>query len=630
MRFICRILLAFIASAMFLSAFVFAGSSDVSAKPTELPSGISISYYSDIYSRCFVWHTGAGIRNTVLRIAEAASAATADFRMSQVISGSCTSYVCSGGTANLHCATVEGLLPGRTYAYKLGDGAGNDVTGVFTVSSGTDPLTVLTLADTKSEGADKTVLKSTLAAAADIASPDLITIAGDLICRNSDATNTFYCAASTFDLISARFGSACVALSPGDCDSEVSGLYTVAGSCDADYGVSEKFCYSGKRPSSGGSYCVAYGDALFVVIDTNSLTQKNLLKEIQRIKSMLSSDYNWKIVIMHDGVYSSSSASRSSTDKIFYKQLDSVFKSCGANLVISGHDLSYSQKVREGTGEGGSANVGGREYCLYSGSTYYVTLGAAGNTGTDNTSVFGVLDIDEYKLRYDIYSVKDGKSSVIDTVSVYKSDLENLAAEIDSVTSENNSENCAELLYKYSALCPEEKLMVSEEVLEKIRQAEASPRIVRLIEEKRFAKVAALSGKASDTVSLCRVQNSCVSGGQYCVRFIASTGASDFSGCGFIINAEYSGNEKTLGGYSDQLMDVAEANGQIITSYSAEELECEHLFAYTVCEIPISIGTVSFYVTPFVIYGGEITYGDSFCIVYCEGYFRLISVSDSR
>lgn len=102
----------------------------------------------------------------------------------------------------------------------------------------------------------------------------------------------------------------------------------------------------------GMYYSFDYGDVHFTVLNTGdtqeteewglTTEQQNWLK-----KDLLSTDRRWKIVAMHNPLYSpgkyGSLADYNFVALILRKQLNEVFSQCGVDLVLTGHDHVYSR-----------------------------------------------------------------------------------------------------------------------------------------------------------------------------------------------------------------------------------------------------------------------------------------------
>ena len=103
----------------------------------------------------------------------------------------------------------------------------------------------------------------------------------------------------------------------------------------------------------------------------------------------------------------------------------------------------------------------------------------------------------------------------------------------------------------------------------------------------------------------------------YSVRFVAVMGQdyTAYSKAGFKIMV----GEDDNGGECKKVYTSIAGDGT--EEYTAAELGGEYIFAYTLRKIPVSSGTVTFTVTPYVYIGDTPYYGAAYTVVYNEGTF---------
>lgn len=109
----------------------------------------------------------------------------------------------------------------------------------------------------------------------------------------------------------------------------------------------------------------------------------------------------------------------------------------------------------------------------------------------------------------------------------------------------------------------------------------------------------------------------------YNVRFLSVITDMDFFAAGYEVNAAYSTGEKN---YSHECTAVykkvlASAPDGLNATYTAEELGGNYIFALTISDIPVSLGQVTFTVTPYAVKDGVRVTGTEYSIVYNAGVF---------
>lgn len=95
----------------------------------------------------------------------------------------------------------------------------------------------------------------------------------------------------------------------------------------------------------GTVYSFNYGEAHFMVLNTEVYKGKELEKEINWLKKDIKkSDKKWNIVIMHKGIYSiGSHINDSDIAENLRPELTKVFDELGIDLVLQGHDHVYAR-----------------------------------------------------------------------------------------------------------------------------------------------------------------------------------------------------------------------------------------------------------------------------------------------
>lgn len=125
---------------------------------------------------------------------------------------------------------------------------------------------------------------------------------------------------------------------------------------------------------TGFYYSYDYGAAHFIVIDTNDLTKDNELSEQQTDWLIEDLEENekakWTIVMLHKGPYTAGSHAFDDDVIALRKQLTPIFADYGVDLVLQGHDHTYT--VSEYIGNDGKPTKAGK-------GVLYINLGTMGD-----------------------------------------------------------------------------------------------------------------------------------------------------------------------------------------------------------------------------------------------------------
>ncbi len=102
---------------------------------------------------------------------------------------------------------------------------------------------------------------------------------------------------------------------------------------------------------AGGDYYYSYGDGLFIVLNTNNY---NVAEHAEAIKEAVSAypDAKWRIVTIHQDIYGSGLDHSDTDGMILRTQLTPVFDENDIDVVLQGHDHTYSRtKLLYGDGQ---------------------------------------------------------------------------------------------------------------------------------------------------------------------------------------------------------------------------------------------------------------------------------------
>ena len=488
----------------------------VSAKP----SGVNMSYYTDIYSRGFSWLTDKDTEPTELYLVQSDKGEQADFSTAELIEGKSLLVTCAKdgtvsaegltakkGSSNTqeeivmsHKVHVENLEKGKAYSYKIGSEAGY-VYGAFVVEKDSaKSITAVHMSDAQTKDLSKsnvwrnTFVKSVQTAGSDL---DMALYNGDQFDQNNSTGYNkepmrLFRYSNALDIIyDYKFNIPYMSSSGNHEPSAAYGHYLMSG--DVDYaGFDYTGCY----------YSYDYDYAHFVVLNTNEINddQINWLKDdLEAAK-----DAKWKVVMMHISPYSTGDHSNKSENQNIVQKLTPIFSEKHVDLVLQAHDHTYNKTLPYKWDAAGytetwnnaevvnlepeTEQVGEREYDKNPQGTYYVTTGAAGHrcgaaesdgrwadvvrdgdswkgldssntflsnkykielgkikyanqyesytvsgftsaqnyqvgdlaTGNVNAQMFGVLNLTETTMTYDVYTVNNDTVKLFDSVDVLK------------------------------------------------------------------------------------------------------------------------------------------------------------------------------------------------------------------
>ncbi len=112
----------------------------------------------------------------------------------------------------------------------------------------------------------------------------------------------------------------------------------------------EDKAYTKGKSEAGTDYYFTYGSALFIVLDTNNYncaTHENVLKKAIAENS----DAKWRIVMFHHDIYGSGKKHSNSDGMVLRTQLTPMMDDYDIDVVLQGHDHSYSRTYQL-TGDG--------------------------------------------------------------------------------------------------------------------------------------------------------------------------------------------------------------------------------------------------------------------------------------
>jgi hypothetical protein len=385
---------------------------------------ISLSPGRSISELNFCWYSTSDTESLV-QLALKSSMSGSEFPADSAKSFYCAhNSAASGYYSNKAVATS--LSPSTEYVYRIGDGKGNWSSNYFyTTGSGTnfgfiavgDPQIGAYNISSDTSGWNDTITK----AITRFPDTSFIMTAGDEVNTNnneSQFTGFFSPAYLTSVPVSPALGN-------HDTGTSNFGYHFNLPNLSGSYGITS--------PGSA-DYYYTYGNALFMVLNTNN-TNGNTHKAFIQNAVAANPNVTWKIVMFHHDIYGSGSHALESSIIKLRNALYPIFDSYGIDIVITGHDHSYTRThVMKGNmpqmnqtydTNGAIVNPTGTVYFTLnssSGSKYYDLNGAQANyvAVRDQIEVptFSYVIINGSSLSFDTY--RTDNMTKIDSLSIVK------------------------------------------------------------------------------------------------------------------------------------------------------------------------------------------------------------------
>lgn len=197
---------------------------------------------------------------------------------------------------------------------------------------------------------------------------------------------------------------------------------TTVGNHDAD---NENYTYHFNTPNVselgsnnivGGDYWFTYGDALFMMLNTQDT---NVAEHKEFIESAVAKnpDCKWRIVTLHQDIYGSAEHSNEPEITNLRYQLVPYFEANDVDVVFTGHDHAYtrSQILKGGTKDESIQNYTDDDFD----EMLDVDLDAGDNEGTVTIAYGNIKDdtTDEKEMRYLDYLKKIMDASAVESVN---------------------------------------------------------------------------------------------------------------------------------------------------------------------------------------------------------------------
>ena len=406
------------------------------------PSGINMTYYSDIYSRGFSWLTDNTVFDTRLYLVQSDKGEQADFTSAIAFDGDTAeiTYEKNGDFStegnvipayphksgdnssndyvlkvNSHKVHVENLEKGKAYSYKIGSEQGWAYGAFIVEKDAPKELTAVHMSDAQTKDPSKlNVWRNTFTKAIETVGDKLDTVLynGDQFDQNISKVNSsdqykpnrLLSYAKAYDIIQDyKFN---LPYMPSAGNHERTAPYS--------HYIMNDINYAG-YDYAGAYYSYDYNFAHFVVLNSKSVTDEEVAWLQQDLAS--ASNAKWKIVMMHISPYSTGDNSNSSENQSIVQKFTPIFSTNHVDLVLQAHDHTYNKTLPYKWDAAGYTTTWNNEevvnfapetetkdnivYDKNPQGTYYVTTGAAGHRcgGAESDGVWSdvVKDGDSWK-----------------------------------------------------------------------------------------------------------------------------------------------------------------------------------------------------------------------------------------
>lgn len=493
------------------------------------PTQIAMTQGESADSRYLRWYTGAGVSGTgVAQISESedfADVRTFEAETQDVVKpktllnlGLMATYTTQ--KARKYTAKITGLETGKTYYYRVGiSGTKNFSTPVaFTVrNEETSGFTFINVNDSQGMIASdyETYLNTLTEAKKQFDGAAFVLHAGDFV---DDGSNEDYWTWA-LDGVSESV-SYIPSAGNHEAKSSVEGI-TDPNAIISHFQVQNQDIPKQQDTSTGIYYSYEYENATFIVLNTNDVTKDGYLSDEQydwAYEKAKNAKTDWKIILMHKSPYSNGPHAKDDDVVAIREQLNSLTADCDVDLVLSGHDHVYNRTPYLAQGKTQQVTT---KTTFYQGNNYttavnpsgtvFVIAGTAGvknyaltpvstvpseKTFQQTCPVYAGVTIDDGKLYYRAYQVKDGESQLVDSFAIDKSKetevpawekVEDMIAELPDTPTLDDAAKIRAARTAYDTLPDDDKAQVAN--IKRLEQAEKMLQALQNINGKQIRHV---------------------------------------------------------------------------------------------------------------------------------------------
>ncbi len=191
--------------------------------------------------------------------------------------------------------------------------------------------------------------------------------------------------------------------------------------------------------AAGGDYWFTYGNTLYMVLNSNNSSAGSHQAFIEEaISANSDKDIKWKVVMFHHSIYSSAGHSTEESIINLRNSLYPVFDENAIDVVLAGHDHSYTRSYQMSGGEAQTNQTVDSEGRVVnpSGTLYITANSASGSKYYDlqataevyaavrqqlRTPTYSNVEVTENTFTISTYRVDTG--AMVDTYTLYKGDV---------------------------------------------------------------------------------------------------------------------------------------------------------------------------------------------------------------
>lgn len=190
--------------------------------------------------------------------------------------------------------------------------------------------------------------------------------------------------------------------------------------------------------SSGGDYWFMYKDVLYVVLNTNSNDDQSHIDFMEKVVAEHGADAKWQVLAFHHSIYSVASHVYDSQIERLRNALPTAISDLGFDLVLQGHDHSYTRTylIKDGELADATEVPGQAEVSAGEGEVLYVTANSASGSKYYDVKApdawYGSVINQEKVRNYSHVEVTDDSI----TVTTLRSQANGTASPVNSVVDE--------------------------------------------------------------------------------------------------------------------------------------------------------------------------------------------------
>lgn len=398
---------SWIATAAVGASLVLTGVATVPAAMADTPatlSGIILGVGADESQRIVTWYSSADTAQTV-QVAATSSLVNGEFPASvTTFSASGTANIVSSGGFNRH-ATITGLAENTAYSYRVGSDGNWSSTYAFTTQSFEGDYDFLFFGDPQigSSGdlaKDQAGWQETMNVAID-ANPnaELLVSGGDQVeTANTESQWTAFLAPDQL-----RQYPWVATIGNHDVGGKAYEQHLYTPNTDRSAAYYRKGA-SSLGTESGGDYWFIYKDTLFIDLNSNSYATSQggggddaHVAYVTDVVKNHGAEAKYTVLVYHHAIYSPADHAKDGDNKIRRVDFPTTFSKLGVDLVLQGHDHSYSRsyEIKNGAKANPNEQPGQDEVFEGPGGVVYVTANSASGskyydiTAPDNSGTSG-------------------------------------------------------------------------------------------------------------------------------------------------------------------------------------------------------------------------------------------------